>query len=251
MFGLLGGVGRELTRGLLQLLYPGACQLCSRPLPPAEAHLCASCRTALTADLHAICPRCAGTVGPFANVEKGCTYCRGEHFSFERVLRLGDIKRNVVLHQAILRLKHQTGEELAEILGSLWAAAREAQLRAVQADVIVPVPLHWRRRWQRGYNQSAALAAALAGHLRLPCHPRRARRTRATPDQREAQSPSQRQANVRGAFWAGPPHQLAGKSILLIDDVLTTGSTCNEVARALRAAGAARVVVAVLGRSHG
>jgi ComF family protein len=149
------------------------------------------------------------------------------------------------LRQAILRMKHATDDTLAELMGELWADHTLARLRAVGADVVIPVPLYWMRRWRRGYNQSAALARALAGRLGLPYRPRWLRRIRHTPPQ-TLQSPAGRRVNVRGAFRASPFAALQGKVVLLVDDVVTTGSTASEAARALRAAGAQRIVVAAL-----
>jgi ComF family protein len=165
-------------------------------------------------------------------------------FHFESVLRLGPY--DGLLRDVVLRLKHANGEGLAELVGALWAEHAAPRLRQLGADVVIPVPLHWWRRLQRGYNQSESLARALADHLQLPCRPRWLRRFRHTPRQ-TVQTPAQRWDNVRGVFRARP--QVKGKTVLLIDDVLTTGGTASEAARALRAAGASRVVVAVL--AHG
>jgi ComF family protein len=150
----------------------------------------------------------------------------------------------------ILRLKHSSGEPQAEKLASLWADHAAARFRAQAADMIVPVPLHWWRYWQRGYNQSQALALVLAEQLKLPCRPRWLRRIRHTPHQ-VGQTPAARRANVRGVFAARPRKELKNKTVLLVDDVLTTGTTASEAAKALRTAGAARVVVAVLASSQG
>jgi ComF family protein len=114
----------------------------------------------------------------------------------------------------------------------------------------VPVPLHWWRRWTRGYNQSQALAQAVASQLRVPCKPHWLRRIRNTPQQVK-RSASARHENVRKAFFASARAELRGKTIMLVDDVLTTGSTASDAARALHAAGAARIVVAVLAGGHG
>jgi ComF family protein len=131
----------------------------------------------------------------------------------------------------------------------LWAEHLEAPLQDLHADAVVPVPLHWRRRWRRGYNQSLALAHGLAGRLHLPCRPSWLRRIRHTPEQTR-QTPSARHSNVRRAFQATVNLQ-AAETVLLVDDVMTTGATASEAAAALRQAGASRVVVAVLARAHG
>src|SRR5262249_56284673 len=109
---------------------------------------------------------------------------------------------------------------------------------------------HWRRRWRRGYNQSEVLAQALTDRLRVPCRPDWLRRVRHTPQQ-VGQSATERRENVRNAFAAPARAQLRGKTVLLVDDVLPTGSTASDAARALRTAGAARIVVAVLARRDG
>jgi len=238
--------GRELGRGLLHVLFPPCCHLCGRPLARA-APFCVPCQAALAADGSPPCPRCAATAGPFAIIDGRCAVCRKETVVFDSAVRLG--LYDGLLREAVLRIKIHTGEAMAELLGEFWADHTGAVLRSVRADMIVPVPLHWRRRWRRGYNQSAALAHGLANRLRLPCGAFGLRRTRATPMQ-TAQTLAGRRDNVRGAFAAARNVRLQGKTVLLVDDVMTTGATASEAARALKAAGAARVTVAVLARAH-
>jgi ComF family protein len=247
----LAAAGRAFARGLVELVYPSACLFCGSPPPLAEGTgvgrvgaFCDACRNSLVNDPDAACPRCAFTVGPFANVTGGCVSCRRESFAFEAVLRLGPY--DGLLRDVVLRLKQPGSEALAEVVGELWGSVRRDALRAMAVDLIVPVPLHWWRRWRRGYNQSAALARGLASILGLPvsfC----LRRTRNTPQQTR-QVASARRDNVRGAFRARRSSRLKGRSVLLVDDVLTTGSTASEAARALRDAGASRVVIATLAR---
>jgi ComF family protein len=241
------GVLRTVTNGLLHLLYPGVCRVCEMSLPQGQVSFCSSCRSQLILDSRPTCPRCGGTIGPFSNIAGGCTGCRGLRFFFDRVFRLGPY--DGLLREVIPRLKSWAGEGLAEALGELWAEQCAESLRAVNADVIIPVPLHWSRRLTRGYNQSEALAEALAARLHLPCRAGWLRRTRATAKQTN-QLPSRRGLNVRGAFRTSSRAMVHGKSVLLVDDVLTTGSTASEAARALRRAGALRVVVAVLARAE-
>jgi ComF family protein len=242
----LGGAARALGLGVLDLLYPRVCWACAASMPTTAAAFCDPCRAALTHTPFSSCPRCAANVGPHTNTDNGCPHCRGEHFAFAAAVRLGPYDN--LLKESILRMKNQAGEGLAEVLGELFAAHAEGDLRRLAADLVVPVPLHWRRRWARGYNQSEAVAYALAERLRLPCLPRGMCRWRHTPMQHHQSSPTARRLNVKGAFRARPGAGFQGRTVLLVDDVMTTGSTMHEAAHTLKAAGAARVVVAVLAR---
>jgi ComF family protein len=233
-----------LGRGLAHLLVPGCCHACGEPLPPDVDQFCPPCRAALFTDPFATCPRCAATVGPHAVTDGRCRLCRDESFGFERVLRLG--LYDGALRELVLRVKHAENENLAELVAELWAEQAADAFRALSVQAVVPVPLHWRRRWTRGYNQAAAIAYGLAHRLALPREPGWLRRLRHTPTQ-TAQSLSGRRENVRGAFQAA--RSVGGKAILLVDDVMTTGATADEASRALRRAGAARVCVAVLARA--
>lgn len=242
----LGSMARLVGQGLGQLLYPNACWVCGLLLPPEKEGFCDPCRRELTTDPHQTCRRCASTIGAYSNLEGGCPRCRETSLAFDQALRLGPYQG--LLREVILRLKHGGGEVLAEAVGDLWVAQLAARLEAVAADVVMPIPLHWRRYLLRGYNQSEALAGRLAARLRLPCRPRWLRRIRATPRQ-NLQPKGTRAQNVHGAFAAAAGLNLTGQTILLVDDVLTTGHTASEAARALRRCKPARIVVAVL--AHG
>jgi ComF family protein len=236
----------DLGRGLLQLLYPPACLFCASELAPDAGDFCPACRDGIFKDPFPCCPCCGATVGPFAVNPEGCPACRPENFAFGAVLRLGPYEG--VRRELVLRLKHHTAEFLAEKIGLLWAMCQRDRFAGLRLDAVVPVPLHWWRRWQRGYNQSAALAWGLAVGLDLPLYPHGLKRIRHTPRQ-PLQSPAQRRVNVRGAFRAAPSLSCQDRAVLLVDDVFTTGATANEAAKALRAAGASRTVVAVLARA--
>jgi ComF family protein len=239
--------GRSFADGLLQLLYPNQCWVCGDAMNEERSGFCARCHQALATDPLPSCPRCAGTVGPFVDVTGGCVNCREEKFAFDRVVRLGPY--DGLLRDVILRLKHWNAEGLAERLGQLWTEERNDALRDLKADVIIPMPLHWKRRLTRGYNQSHALARMLSGALRVSFRPRWLRRIRATPAQASQTSPTARRENMRGAFTMSPGSNLQGKTVLLVDDVMTTGSTAHEAARAVLVGKPARIVVAVLARA--
>lgn len=232
----------ELIRGSRELVFPSVCVFCHDHLHQEHGYFCFICSSALKGNAQRTCPRCSSSVGEFANVEEGCSRCRDEVFHFESSFRLGEY--DGVLRDMILRMKSGAGEMLSECLGRFWAEHAEERFRAVQADVVIPVPLHWWRRWHRGFNQSESLSEAIAARLNLAHRPRWLRRVRNTPHQ-TATSAGQRRDNVKLAFRAAQV-ALKGKTVLLIDDVLTTGSTASDAARALRAAGASKIVVAVL-----
>jgi ComF family protein len=144
-------------------------------------------------------------------------------------------------------MKDGKGEGLAEMLGRVFQDKKKEPLSIAKIDVVVPVPLHWRRRWTRGYNQSAALGREIAASLAVGFEPRLLVRVRHTPQQVQP-SASARKENVRGAFRVKRYARLEGRTVLLVDDVLTTGSTAGEAARTLREAGAKKVILAVLAR---
>jgi ComF family protein len=243
----LTSAGRALVQGFGQLLYPNACRLCNEPIAPDAGTFCTACKASLLSDTHPACPRCAATVGPFVHLEGGCTNCREVRLAFDRAFRLGPYDAR--WKETVLHLKHHTGEGLAEAVGELWAGRCADALHATRPDVVIPVPLHWWHRLRRGYNQSEALARALAAKLGVPCRPRWLRRARLTRKQHHFVSHEDRRANVRDAFRTGHRDSVRGRHILLVDDVMTTGSTAHEAARPLRAAGAAQITVAVLARA--
>jgi ComF family protein len=237
---------RDIARGVVELIYPGACLACEAALRESERELCTDCIAGLLDDPHATCRRCASTVGPNLSPVDECAKCRDQSFSFDRTFRLGPYEG--LRREVILKLKHSQHEGLAEAVGALWTRSRGDEVRKLAISAVVPVPLHWRRRWSRGYNQAEVLATAWAKALGKPLCRRWLRRRRPTEFQTSL-TKTARQENVRGAFSIRPDSSIRDASILLIDDVLTTGATASETARALKQAGAKHVAVAVLG--HG
>ena len=145
------------------------------------------------------------------------------------------------------RFKYGDRLDLAPMMGR-WMARAGRELTA-DADALLPVPLHWRRLWARRFNQSAALAGAIADICGVPVLHGALKRVRATPQQ-VGLSKSERADNVQGAFRvpAEAKAEVAGRRLVLIDDVLTSGATVDTCARALLRAGAAHVDVLVFAR---
>jgi ComF family protein len=239
----------EIARGAAQLVYPNSCLVCDSPeaeASPFRHGLCSTCCPSMTTDAVPVCPRCAATVGPHTDVSDGCPGCRTRSFPFSKAIRLGPYEGR--LREAILRLKNFAGEPLAEMLGRMFADERMPALKACGIDAVVPVPLHWRRRWRRGYNQSASLAREIAFAIGVECQAGWLRRIKPAP-QHAQPSATARQENIRGAFACSRRASLASRSVLVVDDVMTTGSTAAEAAKTLKAAGASQVIVAILARA--
>jgi ComF family protein len=218
---------------------------CDAPLGDLPVDFCVACRQAITTDPYPSCPHCASTVAEHTDTTHGCPSCRNETYHFDATLRLGPY--DGILRDCILKMKHRSGEMLAECLGDLWADVHEARFRALAVDLVLPIPLHWWRRWQRGFNQSAYLSAALARRLSVRHCPSWLRRRRPTITQTTL-SAAVRRTHMKDAFVVARAASFQGCSVLLVDDVMTTGSTTSEAAKVIRAAGAKRVCVAVLAR---
>jgi competence protein ComFC len=172
-----------------------------------------------------------------------CTHCNGSNGNLDRILVWGN--HEGPLREALHKLKYRCdlglGDELAMCLIGIMKE------NGIQGDLIVPVPLSTRRSRERGYNQAALLARPMALALGLPYRPCALKRVRETRTQ-VGLSIAQRRTNVKGAFLANPT-LVAGKSVILIDDVITTGATMNEAGKALKQAGASRVVALTLAKA--
>lgn len=236
----------DLIRAGLHLIFPANCIYCGASVPLERTTFCAACESRLQ-DTRECCPRCASTVGPFSITEGMCVDCHKSHPPFAGAVRYGVYSPQSTLSHLILRLKRAEYEWLSELMGEIWARRDYLRFSLLAVDVVVPVPLHPWRRFIRGYNQSEALARGLARILALPCKTSWLRRSRHTPRQ-VGKSAEERRKNVIGAFRAQKvPEKI---SILLVDDVLTTGATASEATKALLEAGASRVIVAILGRAE-
>jgi ComF family protein len=238
-------VGRRLGLRLLDFLFPPLCAACRSPVSAAHS-LCSTCwgRIAFLSD-----PFCAVCGFPFeydTGPDTLCAGCRQRFPAFDTaraLMRYDETSRN-----PILALKRADRLDLVPAFAR-WIERPGRELLEA-ADLIVPVPLHRWRLWRRRFNQSALIAMALGRLSGKPVDCFVLRRVRPTPSQGEMPSASARRRNVRGAFRADGPRSdgIAGKTILLIDDVFTTGATIEACARALKRAGAGRIFVLTLAR---
>lgn len=243
---ILGGF-RRWAAGLVDLLLPGVCPGCETR-EDEEGGLCETCAHKLLS-LVALryCPRCGATMGPNIPVrEEGCGACGTLLPRFARVVRLGPYADP--LRHVIRSMKYRRRDAMQGRLARMLAEAVAAQCPQEEFDVVLSVPMHWRRRLQRGCDHARVLAETVAWPLGLPVGHELVRQ-RHTPPQ-VGLPKSRRETNLRGAFAVPRPKTIRGANILLIDDVTTTGATANEATRTLLNAGALRVTLAVLAKSE-
>ena len=203
----------------LELLYPSKCVFCDGLLTKEETELCSRCRKEL--------PYCEGTVRqvPFSKDTTAVFYYEAQ------------------VRESVLRYKFRRNPQYSHAYGRLLAMKIAEE--GMDYDVIAHVPVSRRRHRRRGYDQAQRLAKATARELGAT-YQRLLKKVRNNPAQSGISRPEQRRANVLGVYKAVNLRKLRGKSVLLIDDVMTTGATLSECCRTLLDAGAAQVSCAAL-----
>ena len=230
------------------LLFPPRCVSCGAECESREGGplFCPDCDAALSISARTSCPRCALTCSEVDLAHGDCWNCRGRKLLFQEARCIGSY--DTAIRAAVLKCKHSFHEPLALALGQRLAESLRAKPLSKVPDLVAAVPIHWLRRLWRGTSTTETLARSVARQLGirpaiglLVC--RRPLRRQATL------TPVERRRNVRGAFRTSRFWNITGRSVLLIADVMTTGATAHEAARALLAAGAASVFVATVARS--
>ena len=224
----------------LTLLYPPRCLVCKTL---GESGLCAGCAGQIIPVAAPLCPVCGQTLPADAD---GCFDCRRRMPAFTRARSLGAY--DGVLRHAVHQFKYRDRPQMAGPLGRLLAGyARDhaAALNDLRFEALLPVPMHPARQRRRGYNQSERLARVLGGELSLPLLINTLARVRPTRPQ-VGLTGEARRANLRGAFAVRDKEAVAGKTLLLVDDVMTSGSSLHECALTLKAAGAKAVYALTL-----
>ncbi len=236
---------RLIPQTLFHHLFPDDCRVCEQPLQtisripvcsdclaqpqPFQAEFfCRSCRTPFVDDY------------PLDENDL-CTVCRESVVNFDCVTSFGSYEGT--LRKLIHVFKYSKVETLAQPLSHFLVRCLRPQ---ENFDVVLAMPMHWWKRWERGFNQAELLAKPVARRYGLPlsANLKRSRYTKAQAGLTEAE----RQANLKGSFMVRRPEELRGKRILLIDDVFTTGATLRAASQALKAAGAAYVSALTLAR---
>lgn len=227
----------RLRRAAGAVLFPHECVACGRE----GKLLCAECESRISAPLRGVfsCPGC-GVATPFGTV---CGACRPDS------PLAGAVAAAPYAHPAWRELLHaykyenvaEAGAGLARLFGA-FLRRHEAAVASFAADAtVVPVPLHWWREARRGFNQAEVFARVLARRLDLPVARDWLERRFRWRRQADIRAADQRTVNASGSVRYRGPTDLAGRRLVLIDDVLTTGATLKECARVLKAAGAGEI----------
>jgi len=236
-------MGPKLKTTLVDLLFPPLCVSCREPLGAGHG-FCADCWNKIAFLDGPMCD-CCGLQFAFDPGEgTRCAACLARPPAFDRARAIFAYDENS--RAPILALKH--ADRLDLVPGFAHWLERTGAALLNGSDLIVPVPLHRWRLWQRRYNQAAELARALGQRTSKAVSVQALERTRPTESQGAMASAGGRRRNVQGAFRVPEPGRVADRSILLVDDVLTTGATAEACARALKRAGAARVQILALAR---
>lgn len=236
--------------GILNLVFPDRCFLCGAPVARLrDRSVCGDCwDKAVNLRLQAPwCPSCGLPYQvPLQDSGHLCGACSLRTPPFSGARSFGYYTAQ--LSRLVQGFKFERRRNLAKPLASLLAAAYLDTWRREDFELAVPVPLHPRRRRERGFNQAALLAVALQEQLMLPCSESPLSRTRDTLPQ-VGLSDAERHRNLRSAFRCDHPAKVRGRRILLVDDVMTTGATAASAAEALLAAGARSVSVLTVARA--
>ena len=209
------------------------------------SHWCESCCFHLDHQELTPCWTCGAHLNQQSPLGTNCALCFKKNFRFRRAISLGNYQDS--LKKLVIRMKNQHDEPLTIQLGYLLANLLIDSEFIGSVDLITAVPTHWWRRFKRGFQAAEMIAETIAHAVKLPFEPELLKCKRSTKKQGTLASTS-RQKNVQDAFRVSPSISLRGLNVLLIDDVMTTGATANEISRILLNCGAEKVYVGVIAR---
>lgn len=220
---------------LLSVLFPRRCPVCEEIVSPRGALICPDCERQLHFLTEPTCQICGREI--LADDAELCESCKRHRFLFKRSIAL--VAYDDVAARSISRIKYTGAREFLDYYGREAVRRRGDELRRMQIDAIVPVPVHPSRKRKRGYNQATVLAEVMGAELGVPVYEAALCRRKKTAASKELNA-AERLKNLMSAFYAGPiPQDL--RRVLLVDDIFTTGATMESCTRTLLAAGVEEV----------
>lgn len=226
---------REWIKTLIDWSFPRRCPVCHRPPHPPGYRICRDCMQKLSFVRGGICLKCGKSL--FDRGDAICSDCRNLPKSFEYGFAL--LNYNEAASEAMSALKYRNKREYIEIFADLIVLRYGEEIKKMEADALIPVPLHRSRQRKRGFNQSALLAKRIGEALEIPVECGFLQRKKKTRAQKEL-DPKARLKNLSEAFTCEKlPTDL--ENLIIIDDIYTTGSTIEACTLALKAAGARKV----------
>lgn len=224
---------KKLLNHILNILYPRCCPICQKILKDQSLLICPECGEKLKPISQPRCMCCGKPVKEEAEYCRDCTGRKREFFQGKGIY-LYDSRMKV----SVLRYKYEARRQYGDFYARAMCMYGAGEIRRWKPDLIVPVPLHPRKKRMRGFNQAEYIADQVGRFFGIPVDSSLLRKVKDTRSQKKMNA-AQRRKNLRDAFAA--KGRADGKTILLIDDVYTTGNTIEAAAECLKKAGAARV----------
>ena len=243
------GPVRRAFASIADLIWPRTCAVssCARPSDRPNRHLCSRCFASLPfLEAGGECSTCGMPVPAETHHEFVCETCLTDRPAFDRARSA--LRYAGAAEELVQSFKYRHALQLAEDFGDMLEATLRAKFEHAAVDVVMPVPLHPHRFRERGFNQSELLAETLAKRIDRRLDVRSLIRRRDTEHQARI-SGQARRSNLNAAFAVTHPEYVRGRTILLIDDVMTTGTTLSGCAKTLRDVGAARIWCLTLARA--
>ena len=228
---------KAFFQNLLQTLFPSTCACCGDVLLTGEKQICINCLANLTATFYS------------AHDDNHTERQLAGRIPYQHATSLYVFRKGNTVQQLVHAMKFHSNSDLCIFMGRQMGLELLHSGRFDDIDLLVPVPLHWRRRLQRGYNQSELLCRGISEVMGRPVNKRALLRHRNT-HQQSMQASGDREENVRDAFSVRHPDDLQGKPLLLVDDVLTTGATLGSCCDALKSVNNLKISIATLSIAH-
>lgn len=246
----------ERLNQMTSLLYPATCVGCEDSLAQSpklvdddfQSTWCDDCWVRLPDPWQLGCPKCGSFIERPESFEDRCALCREVRLHFDAAIALGNYQG--MLKRMVLELKRDMNETLTFQLGRLLGLRLKQQEFFAQVDLLLPVPIHWQRRFKRGFHAAAVIAEGVRATTQTAVGDGMMRCERLTEKQGTLTGP-RRFSNVKDAFKLKSMVSIDGARIVIVDDVMTSGATLSELAKTLKRAGAVSVHCAIVARGTG